>query len=119
MQAGSWTQEQRRRLDLSDHLCSHDQSGCTVSSPQVNTDSITAASDRSEASAAMELQTLSDPGGKFQKQTPARRKIPLLQLYIVTRERSHALAPSWDQVLICGPNSTQLQACGRINLPAV
>lgn len=50
-------------------------------------------------------------------------EIPFLQLYIISCEHPHMLAPSPGQVLIClallcGPNNTQLQASGRTNLPA-
>lgn len=50
-------------------------------------------------------------------------EIPFLELYIITREQLHMLAWSAGQVLICsvllcGPNTTQLQGSERINLPA-
>lgn len=126
VQASSCNKEQRHRLDLCDYLCSQislkvqclrRRCICVPSREPLLLLQHCIQGHKALVAWPKRLK------GKFCRPNTCEMEIPFLRLYIITLENLHMLASSVGQVLIysvplCGPNITQLQGSGRINLPA-
>lgn len=114
VQASSCNQEQRRRLDLSDHLCSQ----ISLNVRYLCHRPICAPSREPVLHLRPCWRWSSRPCLNLEENSEGKHLQDGNSFPTTVYYHAHVLAPSPGQMLICSSNNTQLQACGRINLPA-